>query len=220
MAMIEAMACGTTCVVNGDYWGFAEAELRAPRARQRRRHRGSRPRSRRRRRCADDVRIDASELGAAVLAEQHARRRRAVHRCTGLAATRCTSSAPRDVAIVAEPVAAPGSGEVLVQTVVSAISPGTELLVYRGEVPSGMALDASIDGLRSAARFPLKYGYSTVGRVVALGPGVDEGWRGRLAFCLHPHESHFLARDRPSCTRCRTACRPRTPRCTRARRRR
>ena len=57
-----------------------------------------------------------------------------------------------------------------------------------------MALDASIDGLRSAARFPLKYGYSTVGRVVALGPGVDEGWRGRLAFCLHPHESRFLAR--------------------------
>jgi 2-desacetyl-2-hydroxyethyl bacteriochlorophyllide A dehydrogenase len=101
---------------------------------------------------------------------------------------------PRDVAVVAEPVAAPGSGELLVQTVVSAISPGTELLVYRGEAPSGMALDASIDGMRSAARFPLKYGYSTVGRVVALGPGVDEGWRGRLAFCLHPHESRFLVR--------------------------
>ena len=84
---------------------------------------------------------------------------------------------PRDVAIVAEPVAAPGSGELLVQTDVSAISPGTELLVYRGEAPSGIALDASIDGMRSAARFPLKYGYSTVGRVVALAPGVDEGWQ-------------------------------------------
>jgi hypothetical protein len=101
---------------------------------------------------------------------------------------------PRGVAIVAEPVAAPGSGELLVQTVVSAISPGTELLVYRGEAPSGMALDASIDGMRSAARFPLKYGYSTVGSVIALGPGVDDGWRGRLTFCLHPHESRFLAR--------------------------
>jgi glycosyltransferase involved in cell wall biosynthesis len=30
MTMIEAMACGTTCVVNGNYWGFAESEL-APR---------------------------------------------------------------------------------------------------------------------------------------------------------------------------------------------
>ncbi|HEX8158521.1 MAG TPA: glycosyltransferase [Solirubrobacteraceae bacterium] len=28
LAMIEAMACGTTCVVNGDYWGFAESQLR------------------------------------------------------------------------------------------------------------------------------------------------------------------------------------------------
>lgn len=28
MAMIEAMACGATCVVNGDYWGFDEADLR------------------------------------------------------------------------------------------------------------------------------------------------------------------------------------------------
>lgn len=28
MAMIEAMACGTTCVVNGDYHGFAAADLR------------------------------------------------------------------------------------------------------------------------------------------------------------------------------------------------
>ncbi|MGH8588126.1 MAG: glycosyltransferase, partial [Gammaproteobacteria bacterium] len=28
LALIEAMACGTTCVVNGDYRGFAEADLR------------------------------------------------------------------------------------------------------------------------------------------------------------------------------------------------
>ncbi len=28
LALIEALACGTTCVVNGDYRGFAEADLR------------------------------------------------------------------------------------------------------------------------------------------------------------------------------------------------
>lgn len=28
MAMIEAIACGATCVINGDYWGFAESDLR------------------------------------------------------------------------------------------------------------------------------------------------------------------------------------------------
>jgi glycosyltransferase involved in cell wall biosynthesis len=28
IALIEAMACGATCVINGDYWGFDEAEIR------------------------------------------------------------------------------------------------------------------------------------------------------------------------------------------------
>jgi glycosyltransferase involved in cell wall biosynthesis len=28
IALVEAMACGTTCVVNGNYWGFDEADLR------------------------------------------------------------------------------------------------------------------------------------------------------------------------------------------------
>jgi glycosyltransferase involved in cell wall biosynthesis len=28
MAMIEAIACGATCVINGDYWGFAQSDLR------------------------------------------------------------------------------------------------------------------------------------------------------------------------------------------------
>ena len=27
MALIEAMACATTCVVNGHYWGFDEADI-------------------------------------------------------------------------------------------------------------------------------------------------------------------------------------------------
>jgi glycosyltransferase involved in cell wall biosynthesis len=28
IALVEAMACGTTCVVNGDYWGFDKADIR------------------------------------------------------------------------------------------------------------------------------------------------------------------------------------------------
>jgi 2-desacetyl-2-hydroxyethyl bacteriochlorophyllide A dehydrogenase len=101
---------------------------------------------------------------------------------------------PRGVVVVEEPIAEPGRNELLVQTIVSAISPGTELLVYRGEVPPGMALDASIASLGAAARFPCKYGYSTVGRVVALGADVGEEWLDRLVFSLHPHETRFLAR--------------------------
>jgi 2-desacetyl-2-hydroxyethyl bacteriochlorophyllide A dehydrogenase len=104
--------------------------------------------------------------------------------------------APRAVEVVREPLAAPGPGELLVETLRSAISPGSELLVYRGEVPPGMALDATIDGLTDELRYPTKYGYSTVGRVTAAGDGVERGWLDRLVFSFHPHESHFLAAPR------------------------
>ncbi|HEV7806299.1 MAG TPA: zinc-binding alcohol dehydrogenase [Solirubrobacteraceae bacterium] len=102
-------------------------------------------------------------------------------------------TAPRQVAVVEEPIAQPSAGELLVETIVSAISPGTELLVYRDEVPATMTLDASIPGLTGTSRFPMKYGYAAVGRVVAAGPAADGDWLGRLVFSMNPHESHFLA---------------------------
>jgi 2-desacetyl-2-hydroxyethyl bacteriochlorophyllide A dehydrogenase len=99
---------------------------------------------------------------------------------------------PGSVEVREEPLAAPGPGEVLVQSVVSAISPGTEMLVYRGQVPADMALDASIPGLTDTFSYPVKYGYATVGRVTGLGAGVSPEWHERLVFALHPHESHFV----------------------------
>jgi 2-desacetyl-2-hydroxyethyl bacteriochlorophyllide A dehydrogenase len=87
----------------------------------------------------------------------------------------------------------PGPGQVLVQTLLSAISPGTELLIYRGQAPQELAADTSIAALAGTLAFPLKYGYAAVGRVAALGPGVALHWQGTLVFAFHPHESHFLA---------------------------
>ncbi|WP_135826415.1 zinc-dependent alcohol dehydrogenase [Halorussus ruber] len=87
----------------------------------------------------------------------------------------------------------PGEEEVRVRTERSAISPGTELLVYRGEVPTEMAADATIDALAGTFEFPLRYGYAAVGRVEAVGPGVDSSWEGREVFGFNPHESHFCA---------------------------
>lgn len=105
-------------------------------------------------------------------------------------------TAPREVAVVEEPIAAPGAGELLVRTVVSAISPGTELLVYRDEVPKELALDATIAGMTEGFSYPVKYGYSAVGRVLQVGSGVSGEWIDRLVFSLHPHESHFVAAER------------------------
>lgn len=104
-------------------------------------------------------------------------------------------TAARSVAVVEEALAAPSAGQLLVRTVVSAISAGTEMLVYRDEVPPAMSLDASIPGLTEHSSFPLKYGYSAVGRVVDVGVGVSRDWLGTLVFSLHPHESHFLASE-------------------------
>ena len=76
---------------------------------------------------------------------------------------------PRQVAVREERLSGPGPGQVLVKTLASAISSGTELLIYRGEVPGEMAVDESIAALKSTFSFPLKYGYAAVGQVMALG---------------------------------------------------
>jgi 2-desacetyl-2-hydroxyethyl bacteriochlorophyllide A dehydrogenase len=99
----------------------------------------------------------------------------------------------RQVALVNEPLPSPAVGQVLVKTIMSAISPGTELLVYRGQAPMGLARDATITALAGDFSFPLRYGYAAVGQVLELGPGVAPGWKGQLVFAFQPHASHFLA---------------------------
>jgi len=100
---------------------------------------------------------------------------------------------PGQVAIREEPLPEPGPGEVLVQTLVSAISPGTELLIYHNLFPSEIPVDATIPALAGTFHYPLKYGYAAVGRVVAAGSQVPADWQDRLVFAFHPHESHFVA---------------------------
>lgn len=101
--------------------------------------------------------------------------------------------APGRMRVVAESLPLPQPGQVMVQTLASAISPGTEMLFFRGQVPPGMSADATIAGLDQAVAYPLKYGYACVGRVMTAGPGVDGAWLGRQVFVFHPHESHFCA---------------------------
>jgi 2-desacetyl-2-hydroxyethyl bacteriochlorophyllide A dehydrogenase len=100
---------------------------------------------------------------------------------------------PRQVAVLNEPLPSPASGQVLVKTIMSAISPGTELLVYRGLAPMGLARDETITALAGDFSFPLQYGYAAVGQVMELGAGVAPAWKGRLVFAFQPHASHFLS---------------------------
>ncbi len=102
-------------------------------------------------------------------------------------------NAPSSVVLSDEELSPPGMGQAMVQTELSAISAGTEMLVYRGQTPAHMAVDAPIAALGGDFTYPLKYGYSSVGRVIEIGPDVAQAWLGRLVFAFNPHESHFVA---------------------------
>ena len=56
-------------------------------------------------------------------------------------------TSPGCVEIRELPAPRPVAGEVLVRTVCSGISGGTERLVYRGEIPADLVLDDTIDAL-------------------------------------------------------------------------
>ncbi len=100
---------------------------------------------------------------------------------------------PYAVALKKEVIPAPRAGEVLIKTLFSAISAGSECLIYRGQIPSGLPMDTTIKALSKPFQYPLKYGYGSVGEVLELGPGIDHSWQGRPIFCFHPHESHYTA---------------------------
>jgi 2-desacetyl-2-hydroxyethyl bacteriochlorophyllide A dehydrogenase len=102
-------------------------------------------------------------------------------------------TAPRQVVVQQQSLPPPTSGQVLVKTLLSAISPGTEMLIYRGEFPTGIPVDVSIAALAGDFSYPLRYGYSAVGRVAELGEGVNPAWLGRLVFAFQPHASLFVA---------------------------
>lgn len=104
------------------------------------------------------------------------------------AATAFWVEEPGRGALRTEDVAEPGPGEVLVRTLHTGISRGTEALVFRGEVPA-----AERDRMRApfqdgAFPGPVKYGYLNVG-VVERGPAELEG---RTVFTLFPHQSRFV----------------------------
>jgi 2-desacetyl-2-hydroxyethyl bacteriochlorophyllide A dehydrogenase len=105
-------------------------------------------------------------------------------------------SQPGRVAVKAGEAAWPSADEVLVRTRYSAISPGTEMLVYRGQWPRGVPFDATLEALTGDFAYPLAYGYCAVGRVIETGEAVSGDWLNRRVFSFQPHQDHFCARPR------------------------
>ena len=82
----------------------------------------------------------------------------------------------------------PAPGEVLIRSRASAISRGTETLVFRGEVPQSEWQRMRCPFQEGEFPAPVKYGYAVVGIV-------EDGSAelcGRQVFCLHPHQDRFI----------------------------
>jgi threonine dehydrogenase-like Zn-dependent dehydrogenase len=83
---------------------------------------------------------------------------------------------------------APRAGEVLVRTLHSGVSRGTETLVFRGEVPSSQYAVMRAPFQTGDFPWPVKYGYLSVG-VVEDGP---PHLLGRTVFALFPHQTAYV----------------------------
>jgi len=97
-------------------------------------------------------------------------------------------AAPGHGEIRTQQLRAPGPGEVLIRTLRSAISRGTESLVFRGEVPQSEQRRMRCPFQEGEFPAPVKYGYSVIG-IVEDGPAET---LGRRVFCLHPHQDRFI----------------------------
>ncbi|MEV5845592.1 zinc-binding alcohol dehydrogenase [Streptomyces sp. NPDC051985] len=82
----------------------------------------------------------------------------------------------------------PGEGEVLVRSLYSGVSRGTETLVFRGGVPESQHAVMRAPFQEGEFPGPVKYGYLNVG-VVEQGP---DGLIGRTVFCLYPHQTRYV----------------------------
>jgi NADPH:quinone reductase-like Zn-dependent oxidoreductase len=82
---------------------------------------------------------------------------------------------------------APEGAEVRVKTLFSAISRGTESLVFAGRIPESEFKRMRAPFMAGDFPFPVKYGYAAVGRV----HDGDGALCGRNVFALHPHQTAF-----------------------------
>ncbi len=81
-----------------------------------------------------------------------------------------------------------GPNDLLIRTRFSAISKGTEVLVFNGAVPVSEYERMRAPFQEGEFDGPVKYGYCNVG-VVEQGP---DDWVGQAIFCLYPHQDRYV----------------------------
>ena len=94
---------------------------------------------------------------------------------------------PKQVELRQEVIPPPGAGEVRVKTLYSAISRGTESLVFGGRIPVGEFQRMRAPFMAGDFPFPVKYGYAAVGQI----ENGSDPLRGKTVFALYPHQTAF-----------------------------
>jgi 2-desacetyl-2-hydroxyethyl bacteriochlorophyllide A dehydrogenase len=107
---------------------------------------------------------------------------------------------PRSLTIEDEPLRAPGPDDVVIEALVSGISAGTELNVFRGLAPqwrqhmdpvTRLFLDGGADW-----SWPARYGYAMVGRIAETGAAVTRVKLGDLVYAYAPHGRHAVLNEK------------------------
>lgn len=96
---------------------------------------------------------------------------------------------PRSALLREDTLPAPEAEQALVKMLWSGVSRGTERLVFEGRVPASEEERMRAPFQDGAFSFPVKYGYCAVG-VIERGPSRRIG---ETVFCLHPHQTRFIA---------------------------
>lgn len=100
---------------------------------------------------------------------------------------------PGIAAVREEALREPAPGEVLIQAICSGISAGTERLVLSGTVPPEARAIMALPQMRGSFELPVSYGYALVGRIEAVGAGVDARRIGERVLVFHPHHDRIVA---------------------------
>ena len=90
-------------------------------------------------------------------------------------------NAPGEIELRIESLRVPGDNEVLCETIVSAVSPGTELAAFKGLPP-----------LRPGVIYPRLLGYCNVARVLEVGSAVDGVQPGDRVLTFVSHRSAYV----------------------------
>ena len=92
---------------------------------------------------------------------------------------------PKEIILKETKIPSPKKGEVLIKTIVTQISTGTELTILSGGFPKGSYW-------ANYAKYPFNAGYSNIGKVIDIGKGVNKNLINKIVATEAPHASYVI----------------------------